>query len=353
MKTLPSPLSLPMQGPERGGIMTKIASGVRTSLKSSPQWVKSSICAVLVPPVRSYIRFAPTGFIKGQLWTHIAEPSRWLAKRVHGSTVFGADMVIDARDIVGQYIYYFGVWEPALSSWITSRLRTGDVFVDVGAYIGYFSLLAAKAVGHSGRVVSIEPAPQVFDLLAANVRMNRTGNIRCENIAAWDREAKLRLFTKRGISVSKTTVHPQWASRYALESDFEVQAKPLHKTLSAQEISAARLIKIDVECAEWQVIAGLMPVLKKCRPDLEIIVEVTNDLNESNARSPNELIEMFREVGFCCYHIKNNYSGLAYLSKQSSDSPKRLDRLSSEQQTDLIFSRVDASELSLNPCSAT
>jgi len=329
--------------------MTKIASGVRTSLKSSPQWLKSSICAVLVPPVRSYIRFAPTGFIKGQLWTNIAEPSRWLAKRAHGSTLFGADMIVDARDVVGQYIYYFGVWEPVLSAWITSRLRTGDVFVDVGAYIGYFSLLAAKAVGRSGGVVSIEPAPQVFDLLTENVRMNRAGNIRCENIAAWDREAKLRLFTKRGISVSKTTVHPEWASRYALESDFEVQAMPLHKTLRPQEVAAARLIKIDVECAEWQVIAGLMPILKKCRPDLEIMVEVTHDLNGSNGRSPNQLIDMFREIGFHCYHIENNYSGLSYLSKQSLDSPKRLDRLSSEQQTDLIFSRVDASELSLNP----
>jgi hypothetical protein len=51
------------------------------------------------------------------------------------------------------YIYYFGVWEPNITRWIVRRLASGDMFIDVGANVGYYSLLASKLVGESGSVV--------------------------------------------------------------------------------------------------------------------------------------------------------------------------------------------------------
>lgn len=290
----------------------------------------------LVSPVRSYIRYAPMAFAKAPLWMSVAARCRWLGKRVDARTTFGARMTVDTQDTVGEYIYYFGTWEPALSHWIASRLCPGDVFVDVGANVGYFSLLGAQLVGDSGCVVAIEPAPQIFSLLEKNVRRNAAKNVRCAQIAVWDREERLKLFTKPAESAGQSTVVPEWATRCGLDFHYEVQGLPFDRILTPAESAAVRIIKIDVEGAEWQVLEGLVPLLNNFRPDLEIVVEVTHD--------SDRVLQTLRQQGFYCYQVENEYSGLSYLSRQSPAPPKRVDRLSSTY-SDLIFSRVDSPEL--------
>lgn len=76
---------------------------------------------------------------------------------------------------------------------MAERLKPGDVFVDVGANIGYFSLLASKLVGPGGRVVAIEASPEVFDLLRRNLELNKAHNVRAVNVAISDREGSLQL----------------------------------------------------------------------------------------------------------------------------------------------------------------
>ena len=65
-----------------------------------------------------------------------------------------------------------GIWEPFETSLLLGLLRTGDVFVDVGANIGYFSVLAASCVGDTGKVFAFEPDPENFRLLVANTALN-------------------------------------------------------------------------------------------------------------------------------------------------------------------------------------
>src|SRR5262249_59237800 len=92
-------------------------------------------------------------------------------------------MAGNTRDFLQQYLYYFGVWEPDITALIKRRLRLGNCFVDIGANIGYFTLLAARQVGTTGRVVSIEASPAVYSPLTANVRRNRLTQVRALNVA--------------------------------------------------------------------------------------------------------------------------------------------------------------------------
>jgi hypothetical protein len=69
--------------------------------------------------------------------------------------------ICDLDDVIQRYIFYFGVWEPMISHVTEQMLHKGDVYVDVGANIGYCSLLASNCVGGSGRVVSIEASPTI------------------------------------------------------------------------------------------------------------------------------------------------------------------------------------------------
>jgi hypothetical protein len=120
---------------------------------------------LLIPFVRMYIRYAPWGMGKRSFWAQIVGPYfAWHAHKFIVSTAFGRQIAGDTRDIVQQHIYYFGVWEPNLTRWIVRRLAPGDVFIDVGANVGYYSLqrcsanllLASKLVGQSCSVVAIE-----------------------------------------------------------------------------------------------------------------------------------------------------------------------------------------------------
>jgi len=229
---------------------------------------------LVIPPLRAYFRYAPSPFGKNALWKYVASHLWWLESYVRATTLFGSTICVDAGDIVGRYIYYFGVWEPNLTNWIRQRLLPGDGFVDVGANVGYYSLLASKLVGASGKVVAVEALPQIFTILKHNLEVNCARNVRPIKVAAWDREELLRIFTQPENPPGTTTVMNLWASRWNLQSHCEVPAAPLPAILTQDEIKAARLMKIDVEGAEWHVVSGMQSLMRACRADLEIIVEV-------------------------------------------------------------------------------
>ena len=74
-------------------------------------------------------------------------------------------------------IYFCGVWEPAITSFVRQTLQAGDVFVDIGANIGYYSCLAAKLTGSTGRVHAIEASPTICTILEENLRINQAIHI--------------------------------------------------------------------------------------------------------------------------------------------------------------------------------
>lgn len=75
------------------------------------------------------------------------------------SARFGGRFTVTTSDIVQRYLYTFGAWEPHLSAWIACRLTPGDTFVDVGANIGYYTMLTSHLVGPTRHVAAIEPVP--------------------------------------------------------------------------------------------------------------------------------------------------------------------------------------------------
>ena len=84
----------------------------------------------------------------------------------------GFKLLVDGSSQTGRIAYATGSYEPATTAALKSRLRSGETAVDVGANIGYFSLVAARAVGAGGRVVAFEPVAEVRQALAENVRIN-------------------------------------------------------------------------------------------------------------------------------------------------------------------------------------
>ena len=98
------------------------------------------------------MRYAPLPAVRARLWSLGAEratrPRSFVVRTRYGFRFAG-----DQRLIMPRCVYWFGHWEPLLSRSLHATLRTGDVVVDVGANTGWYTLLAATAVGPSGRVV--------------------------------------------------------------------------------------------------------------------------------------------------------------------------------------------------------
>lgn len=269
---------------------------------------------------------------------------------VEATTYYGCTFRCRMPDMIQTYLYLFEIWEPDLSAFIDDRLQSGGTFVDVGANIGYHTLLAAKRlagqVGGAGQGggVAIESSPKVFALLEHSLESNNLQqNVRTVNKAASETVGVLPLFEgpDQNIGLS-TTVQTR-----GLPSEGEIPAAPLGDLLKADEIASARLVKIDVEGAEGAVLAGMNSFLDQCPQEVELLVELSPEWWEDQTLTPQAVLQPFLDRGFHVYEIENNLWPWRYLWPQDVSRPRRLKQSLTErvQRLDLVLSRTDAEQL--------
>jgi FkbM family methyltransferase len=252
------------------------------------------------------------------------------------TTYAGGRMQVDITDFIGARIYHFGVWEPHLSALVTARLAPGDVFCDVGANIGYYTLLAAPIVGKTGKVVAVEPSPEAVEALNRNIALNNVSNVRVVRAAMTDRPGIISLYRapyERNLGAMTTVV-----SRSSIR-EVEVTALPIGAILLPEEKTRLRLIKIDVEGAEGPIMQDLLESIGDYPDTVEIVCEMsTSDKAISDAPDVNAIIKRFAALGFGAFAIPNDYSVRSYLSFKSPQSPRPITLPVSAQQ-DVLFSR--------------
>jgi FkbM family methyltransferase len=302
----------------------------------------SALRHVVNRPLRTYIRYAPWAVGKKLLWSRLVSHLRWLESTVESSlevrTLFDSTILVDPQDFSGRFIYYFGIWEPNLTHWISERLQDGDVFVDVGANVGYFALLASTLVGR-GHVVAVEPVARAFGMLQESLRRSHAENVRAVNVAAWDEPAVLKMFT--GANLTMSSLMSDWAAGFDDCECCDVPAARLSDILTPEEIRSSRVVKIDVEGAEWHVIQGMAELLENGRDDLEIMVEVTPKLLAAEHHTAEELLGLFARHGYRPYLLENSYSPLAYCARSVPCSPRPITNMPARsEQADIIFSRL-------------
>ncbi|GGP72492.1 FkbM family methyltransferase [Streptomyces abikoensis] len=276
--------------------------------------------------------------------------TRWLNKRLRDQprqlvtrSRVGARFAVDTQDLIQRYVYMFGVWEPHMTCWLQRRLRSGDTFVDVGANVGYFALVAAGLVGDQGRVVAIEASRAFSEVLLGQVRLNRANAVRVVNAAISDRREELVFALASDRNMGANSIVPYDGP---VASTFAIEARPLPEVLLPSEITNARVIKVDVEGAEGKVVRGMEPMLDRLRDDVEITVEVTPDRMAKLGDSSEELLAIMAKHGFHAYRLANDYAPESYVARRRGPVgiPVRL-RGRVEAESDLIFSRVDAETL--------
>lgn len=151
----------------------------------------------------------------------------------------------------------FGSYEPEQTALFAAHLGPGDVLFDVGAHVGYYTLLGARLVGDRGRVLAFEPDPRNASFLRGHVRVNRAANVTVIQAAAGDTEGSVRFAAGTGSG----TGHVSEAG------GMEVRICRLDDVAAAQDALPTHL-KIDVEGAELDVLKGAKQTLAAARPTI-------------------------------------------------------------------------------------
>lgn len=166
-------------------------------------------------------------------------------------------------------------------------LRPGETVVDCGAYIGEFTLYAAKAVGESGRVIAFEPDPAIFKKLMANIELNELGNVIALNKGVWSKAGSLKFV---GDSIKGYSFMS--AEKDSLAIDVPVVS--LDDELESLNIKKVDFIKMDVEGAELEAIKGSARTLKTENVDLAI----ASYHSVGGAKSCHELEKILTGFGY-------------------------------------------------------
>lgn len=283
-------------------------------MKTIAKKAKASLGQLLLPFARNYIRYSPINIGKEKLW----KAFHWRNKNYTCSTQFNFKMNGHSNDLVQGYIYYFGIWEPNLTSYIQSALvNSKDIFIDIGANVGYFSLLASTTAPE-GKIIAIEAFPSTYKKLENNIKLNQLTNIKSINYAVSDHEEELNFYNYNPENEGSTTCKPTLND--STTTPIPVKAKPLGSIITPHEIHKVRLIKIDVEGHEYEVLKGIFPLLDQFPENIEFIIEI--DPSKIDKKRLLEIFTKFESHGFIRYELENNYSPEFYIDFKKSGLPE-------------------------------
>jgi len=186
-----------------------------------------------------------------------------------------------------------GTYESEVQNALAKHLKPGQIAFDVGAHLGFFTLLMARLVGDGGTVVSVEPDPFMAPKLEANLKSNHAGNVQVVRKAAGTQDEERRFTPGAGGGIG----------HLADDGEIEVSATSLNRL--AAQFGVPNLVKVDVEGGELEVLAGAGDLLSsnKCT----FVVEVHDGQIQSEAEA------LFNRMDYQVSFIQDNPSQRLHL----------------------------------------
>ena len=209
-------------------------------------------------------------------------------------TLLGHKMYVNPQDDISKSLIMHGSYERYTTELFKKCLEKGMVVVDIGAHIGYYTLIAADIVGESGKVFAFEPDPYNYSLLIKNVEVNGYKNIIPIQKAVSNKVGITRLFLFLGAS--------GWHSIYEVpgwRKSIEIETVTLDEFFENEKIG---IIKMDAEGAEMAILQGMKKQIEK-NDKLKIFAEFNPLLLKVAGYSPEEYLHKFISYGFKLFDI--------------------------------------------------
>jgi FkbM family methyltransferase len=203
-------------------------------------------------PLLSHVMWVPFADLIGLIARTVIPKN--LILRIPQGTLKGHKWVVAS----GPLEYYIGCYESAKTRLIEAYIQEGRVFYDLGAHVGYFTLLAALLVKESGHVVSFEPNPDNIKHLKRHIYMNNYSNVKVIEAAVSNVDGFASFNNKRESSTGKLS----------LEGNIQVVTRTIDTLVGEGEIPPPDYMKIDVEGSEAQVLRGALKTIEKYGPTI-------------------------------------------------------------------------------------
>lgn len=211
-------------------------------------------------------------------------------------------MRVDLSTALGLALYRYGFREADLEL-AAKLLSPGDVFVDGGANIGLYAIVAGVRVGPSGKVIAFEPASRTRQILSENVTLNGFHWVIVRPEALGDSTGIQTMVTFAGDGAGLSSFAPESTRDGTPESVSvarlddvitEILGRPDHPRL--------KLIKLDLEGSEVRALKGAGRLLSSARPDL--LIEVGPQHLERHGDSAGALLDLLRTNGYAFYKTR-------------------------------------------------
>jgi FkbM family methyltransferase len=195
-----------------------------------------------------------------------------------------------------------GTYELPVQQALSNYLKSGDVFYDIGANVGFFTVLAAKLVGSSGKVYAFEPDRQNADCIRHNIQLNQFNNT-----AVWQKAVSHTTGTGElllaeysgGHTLSVVDRPPD------LAGSITVELVSIDDLISQGKLTPPNLVKIDVEGAELDVLRGMIQTIKQYQP---IIIYEVDAAKQDSFQQKNESIEaLIYSLDYKIVPLENSY----------------------------------------------
>lgn len=218
---------------------------------------------------------------------------RRLRFRATGSVVVdGSTFYLQPNDnYLTQLVLREGTYEPTETRLVREVLKEGDVFLDVGANVGWYTVHAARRVGPSGKVIAFEPEPSNLAMLRRNVEVNGLSNVVVEGVALSSAEGSFKLYLEKGnLGMHSLVLEHEGGQHYV-----NVQTVRLDDYWKGK--GAIKLVKLDTEGAEGMILAGMRETLRR-HGRLELIVEYAPQRLKKSGYDPDKVLGELYELGY-------------------------------------------------------
>lgn len=215
------------------------------------------------------------------------------------------DIDLSASKHISDFLQGGKLYEPDITLFLLRVLRQGDLFIDVGAHVGYFSMLGARLVGDNGAVISIEPEDNNMKCIRNHIALNNLSNVTAIQKPASDKIEMRRFF----INSDNDGGHALWDpgifpgnERSKAKPQFQImQTTTIDEVLRHANLSnRLKIIKIDTEGAEKSVLEGAAVILDKYRPQF-IICELHEFGLQHFGSSQDDLRSFMRKFNYACF----------------------------------------------------
>jgi len=203
-------------------------------------------------------------------------------------TYFGARILIDTRNVQHMRLITHGCFEKGVSWAIDQNIHEGQTMIDVGANIGFFTLLGCQKVGPRGKVIAFEPNPIIFEMMNTSVFANAfRKRSECHNVAAFNEEGEMEFTWGTHDHGGGRLITPDL--KRMSDNQTSVRTAKLDDLVDPKDYPIS-LIKIDTEGAEPYVLDGAVNTLKS-NPNCTVISEWVPSFIKDRSYSIDKAVE--------------------------------------------------------------